>query len=99
MSYYQLIPSKHIPLARLKQIKKDNFTSESGQDFCPFEIEARIVEIEMKQAMEFVSKSTKLEKRKAVYDQVNDILKTPIKFIINKPKPMFPINMALEMMG
>lgn len=41
---YQKEISKHVPLHRLLQIKKDNYQAESGQDYCPFSIETAIVE-------------------------------------------------------
>lgn len=41
---YQKEVSKFVPLARLLQIKKDNYMGESGQDFCPFSIEQAIIE-------------------------------------------------------
>ena len=36
--------SKFIPLTRLLQIKKDNYLGEGGKDYCPFELEAAIIE-------------------------------------------------------
>lgn len=97
--------SKHMTLNQLKQIKKDNFVGANGVDYCPFELEARIQEIETKQAMEFVSSCNKLENARAKYLQINDRLvsKQEPKIDIfkmnlnNNKKPMFPVNMALEM--
>ena len=96
--------SKHMTLNQLKQIKKDNFVGANGVDYCPFELEARIQEIETKQAMAFVSSCNALENQRAKYMKINDKLAQPKKEINifkmnlnNNSKPMFPINMALEM--
>ena len=45
-------PSKFTSLARLEQIKKDNFIGEGGQEFCPFEVEVLILEKKNKKANE-----------------------------------------------
>lgn len=40
---HQIEISKHVPLARLLAIKRDNYQGESGQDYCPFELERQII--------------------------------------------------------
>ena len=37
-------PSKYTSLKRLKQIQKDNYIGEGGQEYCPFEVETLINE-------------------------------------------------------
>lgn len=102
MSYYTVSASKHMTLDQLKKIKADNYLGANGKDYCPFELEARIQEIETKQAMAFVSSCNALENQRAKYMQINDKLAQPKKQInifkmnLNNNKPMFPINMALE---
>lgn len=41
---FQVEVSKHVPLARLLAIKRDNYQAESGQDYCPFSVETAIIE-------------------------------------------------------
>jgi hypothetical protein len=71
-----------------------------------FELEARILEIETKQAQAFVASCKKIENQAAKFLQINDKMSAPKKQInifkmdlSNSAKPMFPINMALEMVG
>lgn len=96
---------KNMTLDQLKKIKADNFVAKNGNDYCPFEIESRIIEIETKQAMSFVASCKRVENEAAKYMQINDKLAQPkakpniFKMNLNSNKPMFPVNMALEMVG
>lgn len=103
MTYGLTSASKNMTLNQLKKIKADNFVGSNGKDYCPFELEARIQEIEMRQAMNFVSSCKNIEKKSAHTAQVNDFLAKPkstkLEFKIQNNKPMFPLNMALEMAG
>lgn len=67
-------PSKHITLARLYQIRQDNYIGESGQEYCQFEIEAEIATKEQAQAMDLVTKAQASKKRLAQASAVNDLL-------------------------
>ena len=68
-------PSKHISLARLKQIKQDNYLGEGGKEYCPFEVQALIAEKEQAQAMAMVANAQKVREKLASVSKVNDLLK------------------------
>ncbi len=93
-------------LSQLKNLIEQNFIGSTGKEYCPFEVQARIVEIETKQAMAFVSSCKALENDSSKYMQINTKLAQPKKEnnifkmnLTNTKKPMFPVNMALEMVG
>jgi hypothetical protein len=54
-------PSKYISLARLLQIKKDNYIGEGGQEYCPFEVESLIAEKKGTTAHASVSRALKAQ--------------------------------------
>jgi hypothetical protein len=92
-------PSKHIPLARLYQIRQDNYVGESGQEYCQFEVEAEIATKEQAQAMALVTGAKATQKRLAKASAVNDLLantntvKNAPKFVLRERiKPtLFPL--------
>ena len=97
---------KNATLKQLKNLQEQNHIGSTGKEYCPFDIQARIVEIETKQAMAFVSSCKTVENQSAKYMQINDKLAQPkpeiniFKMNLNNiKKPMFPVNMALEMVG
>ena len=104
MSSYCVTPSRNMTLTQLKKIQIDNYVGTNGVDYNADEIDARIIEIEMKQAMEFDRGYPKALKIKAKYLAVNDKLVEKIeqpkafeiKFNLPKAKPLFPVNMAYE---
>ena len=89
-------PSKHISLARLKQIEQDNYLGEGGQEYCPFEVQALIAEKEQAQAMAMVSGAKKVREKLASVSKVNDLLApkyTGPRFVLHdRIKPtLFPL--------
>lgn len=66
---YQVEISKHVPLARLLAIKRDNYQAESGQDYCPFSIETAIVERSERLAASQIAAIKRWEKTLANYQQ------------------------------
>lgn len=58
-------PSKFTSLVRLKQIQKENYLGEGGQDFCPFEVETLIQEKSNTKGNALVKAAEKFDQQKA----------------------------------
>lgn len=65
---FQVEISKHVPLYRLLQIKRDNYQAESGQDYCPFALETAIIERKERLAASQVQAVKRWEKTFANYE-------------------------------
>lgn len=84
--------SKHVPLTRLLQIKKDSYQAESGQDYCPFSIETAILERKESLSAAQVNAVKRWEKTLANYHAhgIGGMSPPPPK-VIEQPKLQFII--------
>lgn len=82
-------------LNQLLKIKQDNYLGLNGKDYCPFEVETRIIEIMNKQAA--ASKYQPQEWNELVGSGSQaPAVKQTINFKLKTTKPMFVVNMANE---
>lgn len=84
--------SKHVPLHRLLQIKKDHYTGESGQDYCPFSIETAILERKESLGNSQLAAVKRWEKTFANYEALGlGGMSPPPPKVIEQPKLQFII--------
>lgn len=85
---YQKEVSKHVPLHRLLQIKRDNYQGESGQDYCPFALETAILERKERLAETQVRAVVRWEKTLANYQMHGIGGMTPPPPKVSEPGPV-----------